>query len=461
MTAPNRRERSGKDTVVPVLSAEDLHVAADPEQVDRVWARIERSLDGAPRVAAAPRPSRAWLLAACFGALAFAGGVLVGRGTLWGGAPDSGLPTADVESSNTLFATGTKANSFVLPSGSTLTLQPDSLVEVVRSSRDSVTLSLLRGGLSVEGAADQSFAVLAGEARVTAAAGSRVSLTRRSDDVDVAVESGSAEVSSPAGRHRVLSGQSLSSVPTYAWTLSVGPERKPPPDVAPTPSPRTPPNRKTPREEIAPEESPAPVAPAAPVASLRNWRSLANEGQYDAAYEALEEGVGFETTIATAQSASELMSLSEIAGRKHPTLRMRALHRAADEFASEPLGRAAAAELAGIYERTNKELAAKYRQIGSQAPALAEMLHCSELRSFGADSKPAERQHLTQRAVEYVRLYPKGTCLEQAAYILSETKTDASPAPSASASAQPGAAPSASSSSAPSEKPPVPEEPND
>lgn len=454
MTAANRRERSGRDTVVPVLSPEDLRASQDPAQVDRIWARLERSLDGAPRVVAAPRPSRAWLLAACFGALAFAGGFLVGRGT--GLEGEASAPTADVESSNTLFATGTKENRFVLPSGSTLYMQPDSLVEVVRSSPESVTLSLLRGGLSVEGAADQSFAVLAGEARVTAAAGSRVSLTRRSDDVDVAVESGSAEVNSPAGRHRVLSGQSLSSVPTYAWTLSIGPEPKPTSDVAPSPSSRSLPNQKVPREAVVPEESPTPVVAPTPVASLRNWRSLANEGQYDAAYEALEEGVGFETTIATAQSASELMSLSEIAGRKHPALRMRALHRAADEFANEPLGRAAAAELAGIYERSNKELAAKYRQIGSQAPALTETLHCAELRSFGIDSKPAERQHLTQRAVEYVRLYPKGTCLEQAAYILSETKADAPPAPSASSSAQPAP----NSSAAPSEKPPAPEEPN-
>jgi hypothetical protein len=391
-------------------------------------------------------------LAACLSAAAFAAGVFVGRDSL---SPRlATVSTPEDNSTATVFATGTTERSFVLPSGSSLSLKPDSLVEVVRTSADSVTLSLLRGSVSVDGASNQAFAVLAGEARVTAAAGSRVSLTRRAEDVDVSVQAGAVEVSSPAGRHRILEGQSMASVPTYAWVFSNdhSPTREPQsPPV--TPSPITARSPKEPAQEREPEV--AVQVPQAPAAPLPNWRSLANDGRYDEAAKALEAGVGLQTAIATAQSASELMSLSEIAGlaMRNPELRLRALHRAADEFATEPLGSAAAALLADNYQATNRELATKYRQIGSQAPALAETMHCQELRSFTVDANPVERRHLATRAAEYQHTYPKGTCRDQAAYVLAETKGDqavAEPTPSQTMPEEPSPAPSGVVSPAPS-----------
>ena len=447
---------------VPVFSQADLRDPANAERVERIWARVAHGLPeaGPPARARNSQPSRIWLAAACLSAAAFAAGVFVGRDSL--SQRLATVSTPEDNSTSTVFATGTTERSFVLPSGSSLSLKPDSLVEVVRTSADSVTLSLLRGSVSVDGASNQAFAVLAGEARVTAAAGSRVSLTRRAEDVDVSVQAGAVEVSSPAGRHRILEGQSMASVPTYAWVFSNdhSQSREPQsPPVTPSPTARSP---KEPTQEREPEV--AVQVPQAPAATLPNWRSLANDGRYDEAAKALEAGVGLQTAIATAQSASELMSLSEIAGlaMRNPELRLRALHRAADEFATEPLGSAAAALLADNYQATNRELATKYRQIGSQAPALAETMHCQELRSFTVEANPVERRHLATRAAEYQHTYPKGTCRDQAAYVLAETKGDqalAEPAPSQAAPGEPTAAPSGSAvspatsaSSAPSAK---------
>ncbi len=453
------------------LRAQLRDPAEDVEAVNRLWTRIESSTNETGRADVVfERPTRSWrngrvlLLAACFSSLAFVGGVLVGRVDLRD--TEDARPRAANEDNlhDSVFATGSLEKSFVLPNGSALTLKPDSLVEVLRTSPDSMTLSLLRGGVSIEASEGQSFAVLAGEARVTAAAGSHVSLTRNAEDVDVRVAQGEAEVSSPAGRHRIEQGQSMASVPTYAWMLSQRqPSPSPAPDeeaLTPTPTPTVAHPKTNPEDAPEVEVVPIPAAPPAPVASLRNWLALATQGKYDDAFDALQEGVGFETTLATAQSATELTALSEIAGRKHPALRLRALHRAADEFAGEADGRAAAAELALLYQQSNRELAAKYRQIGSQASALAETLHCSELRGFTADSNPVERRHLAARALEYATTYPKGTCSEQAAYILAETKADVPPEPAASAtSTASGAASSApnappeSTSSAPPKSP--------
>lgn len=454
---------SAENIDMDALRAQLRDPAEDAAVVGRLWARIDTSVSGAnvsqgasELAAPAFTGSRSWrtgrvlLLAASFAALAFGGGVYVGGVALKEEAPvlaaDPDRPT------DSIFASGSKEKSFVLPNGSALTLKPDSLVEVLRTSTDSMTLSLLRGSVSIEASEGQSFAVLAGEARVTAAAGSHVSLTRNAEDVDVRVAQGAAEVSSPAGRHRIEQGQALARVPTYAWTLSQHqPTPRPEPDeeavTPPSPAPVAQP-KATPESTSQPEVAPpAPTnLPPAPIASLRSWRALANQGKYDEAFDALQEGVGFEATLANAQSATELTALSEIAGRKHPELRLRALHRAADEFASEADGRAAAAELALLYQSSNRELAAKYRQIGSQASALAETLFCSELRGFSADSNPVERRHLRARALEYATTYPKGTCAEQANYILAETKADAPPEPAPSeepTDATPPSAPSA------------------
>lgn len=453
-------ELSATETPVgPALRAYLRDPASDTDVVNKLWTRIEASTtDAGTNVVAFERPRRTWgralLVAACFSSFAFVGGVFVGR--LNTSESDTrALAVDEGKAQDSVFATGSLEKSFVLPNGSALTLQPDSLVEVLRTSTESMTLSLLRGGVSVEASEGQSFAVLAGEARVTAAAGSHVSLTRNAEDVDVRVAEGAVEVSSPAGRHRIEQGQSLARVPTYAWMLS---QQQPSPTpradeeaVAPAPTTSVFQPKTTPRDAPEVEPTPTTTAPPAPVASLRNWRVLANQGKYDDAFDALQEGVGFATTLANAQSATELTALSEIAGRKHPELRLRALHRAADEFAGEADGRAAAAELALLYQTTNRELAAKYRQIGSQASALAETLHCSELRGFTAESNPVERRHLAARALEYVTTYPKGTCSEQAAYILTETRADAPPEPVPSAeeapsapSAQPPTEPSAS-----------------
>jgi hypothetical protein len=473
---------------LPRISPDDLRSHAGDARVERIWQRVQPEL---PTRLRRPRSVARSVLLAAAAFSVFGVGLAIGRMTLdaeldaslWADAETAVLRASNDAPMVDVFAAGSNPRSFMLPRGAKLSLEPSSLVELVEVSDGSITLTLLQGNATVDATtAEGSFFVLAGEARVSAPAGSSMSLARGESDIDVVVASGAVEVFSPAGRHLVKRGQALAHVPTVTKVSELG-------DIEPADEPvrvaMVPPRREHGMAAQRSPSEPSPVSPADVVVTpavepaAPSWLTLVSSNKYDEALEVIEKGPGLEATIKNAQSAAELMALSDIAGSKRPALRIRALHRVADEFASDPSAPAAAYYLSRIYESSDKVLASKYREKMKQAAALSELAICSELKVMST-ATDAELAAAVQKATEYLGSYPKGSCVEDANSILEdavsrprepEKKTDdkkvepekkpeekkaeekkAEPHPAGTA---PGAPPSPSSSAKPS-APPAP-----
>lgn len=430
---------------LPPISPRDLRDHADPERIERIWerVRVEAQVAGAaaPRAVRPAKTGRALLLVAAALGLLGAGigiGVSVSDADRALVRETAQAPLADV------FATGTKERSFALPGGGKLLLERDSLVEVVELRADQVTLSLLRGSAVVD-ATELSVMVVAGEARVAAPAGSSVALARRDADVDVLVSQGSVEVTSPAGHHVVGRGQALAHVPT----VKVVSARVDPQEVDPVqPTPVSPTARPTVALHSPPEIAPTPVVE--PIAVAPSWLVLAGNTKYEDAFDALEQGAGLEATIQNAQSARELMLLVDIAGaKKKLDLRVRALRRVADEFSSDPNASAAAMELSLLYDKTDKALASKYRDLASRASAFKEPVLCRELRELSPDAKGEYDAAAVAKASEYLAKFPGASCDDDAREIVGHAAKQPTPTPSSSAEPAPSASASGASTAAP------------
>ncbi len=399
---------------LPPISPRDLRTHDDHDRVERIWSRVKDDLPGAARTGS---PARAIMLLAAAAAVF---GVGIGVGRVTSPATDAvELSAAGDAPLTDVFAAGSQARSFALPRGGKLLLEPDSMVEVVEVGQGHITLSLLRGAASVDATtAEGSFHVVAGAAHVSAPAGSSMSLARRHDDIDVLVSDGSVEVTSPAGRHTVNRGQALAHVPTVALVSSHGEPPPQPVQVAIAPHDRR--LKRTPGEPLVPANpdviAPAPVEPAPP-----SWMVLADNVKWDEALEALEKTGGLDATIRNAQSARELIALSDVAGQKRPDARIRALRRVADEFGADPLSQAAAMELSAYYQATDKALAAKYGEKAKQAAAFHELALCNEIRNLLDSDSPATA--MVSKANEYLSKYPKGSCVEDANTLLEEAGT--------------------------------------
>lgn len=421
---------------LPEIRRSDLsEKGADQARVERIWKRVREDLPAPLPSAPAKVPYRArggratLLLAATFGV--FAAGIVIGRS---GSQPP---PTAGVEQDKSessamvdVFAAGTRGRSFSLPGGGRVHLDPDSMVEVVAVSDARVQLSLLRGGATFE-PSSLPIEVVAGEARISAPAGSSVSLARRESDLDVLVPSGSSSVDVrwPEGHDVVTAGHTLPHVPIVA-TLSANEVRprqfervEPSPDpvtqrdrIAPSRSPDASP--RTPQDSTGPNGGPALTA----VEQTPTWMALYSSNKLPEALSALDKAGGLESNIGSAQSVRELWALWELAqeGQKSD-LAVRALRRLADDFGSDPSVAVAALQLADYYEASDKQLAAKYRNKAAQAKALAEVALCGEVRSAMGENVSAEEA--IQTASKYLKDFPKGTCASDAQSLLEDART--------------------------------------
>jgi hypothetical protein len=349
---------------------------------------------------------------------ALVAGGFFGAGALTGRASAPTAPPPTVRSAETaalvdVFAAGSSARAFALPGGGRLALDPESMVEVVAVEDGQLTLRLLRGRAAVD-TADSAVAVLAGEARVSAPAGSSLTLLRRETDVDLEVASGTAEVSAPTGERRVAPGERLARIPTIARVASTDhPSELPPHLPMPTPIARHDALKASndPTRAAANEPSTAPLA--AP------WMGRYQADQLDDAFRLLEAQGGLEATIASAQGAKELMALSDIAfAKQRGALATRALRRVADEFPSNPLAYAAAMSLARIYgDSGNKELAARYRELAKQATAFAVDVACGEFRELFAEAATGDvavRVRAANKAREVLAKDPQAVCVDDA-----------------------------------------------
>ncbi|MBL9021093.1 MAG: hypothetical protein JNL21_02785 [Myxococcales bacterium] len=421
---------------LPRINPEDLRDHADEARIDRIWRKVQRDLPGATVVGAVPvsggrparRVGRLVLVAACLGGV-FGAGLLIGSKQLQLSTSE-GPEVAAVDSPlSDVFAAGTRQRTFALPGGGRLILQPESLVEVVEVRDGSVRLHLLQGRASVDASmADMSFAVVAGEALTLAPAGSVVSLSRLDTDVDVAVDQGSVEVLSPAGR-RVVGRGETSRVPIVASVSSADDARSPQvvatqPPHHPSDDGAEPDSERSPAKVASTEAEAAATAPA-PADAAPSWLALFEKDNLKDASRVLEERGGISAAITSAQSVRELMALWEIAADKKRTdLAIAALRRVADDFPSDPNSPAAAKMLADAYERMGQtDLATTYRNKAMQSGRLSETLLCRQLSDA---PNPAEARRV---AAEYLQRFPDGTCADDAKDALAEAPAEGEPKP--------------------------------
>lgn len=423
------------------LRAHDEKLPAEKERIERIWNRVREELP-VPASSAAQRLStdvpvvqmkprrtaaRAAMLFAAAGAMfGFAAGVAVMRS---GGEDRTPAQTAEPTHDATMtdvFAAGLRQRSFTLPGGGFIVLEPDTLVEVVSVTDDVVRLSLLRGATSVD-PGTIGVEVVAGEARISAPAGTSVALARRESDLDVHVGHGAVDVSWPAGHRVVRGGQVLSHVPTVTVVTA---SEEPPPTI-PEPTLATAPPvptavASTPRDTSSPPGPLVAVDPPVPVvtpsdAPTPSWTSLARSNKTKEALDLIERGAGLAATIKSAQSAQELMLLWEVATiAKRFDLQVQALERVVSEFGSGPNAYIAAMYLADIYDAKDKTLAAKYREKAAAMKYLTEVTLCEQVRAAANDVDAVDAKWAAQKANEYLQSYPTTSCAEDARSLLEE-----------------------------------------
>jgi hypothetical protein len=455
---------------------------ADDERVERIWSRIAADLPTASELSAvdAPdvvgasllqrrsgvgsraglRPAMAWGAAAAIALGLFGSGVLAGRSSV-GGAGDRSAAARPMDATplHDVFAAGSSARSFALPGGGRLALEPGSMVEVVQVDESAVTLRLVSGRASVD-AAEASVAVLAGDARISAPAGSSMSMQRHEREVEVEVALGDVEVDGPTGRQRIGRGDRAARIPTHAVLARRDDAPEP---MSPVPSASAVARLEQRTGTLPLEVVRAVVAEPSGVA-VAPWMSRYQTDQIDEAFRLLEQQGGLETAIGSAQGAKELMALSDIAfAQGRGALATRALRRVADEFAGNPLAYAAAMSLARVYaDSGNRELAARYRDMAKQASAFGVDVACGELRDLQAEAQQGDapvRVRARAKAVEVLARFPQAFCAEDARDVIEaygdakspEPAPTPAPATSGSASVEPDPAAPAPSAALPAE----------
>lgn len=455
---------------LPSIDPRELKDHADDARVERIWSRLRDELPtpaGQPVVAARPAALRtALLFAAAFGM--FGAGLLIGRTSDHGGEPRGAQATTEGPTTD-VFAAGSKQRSFALPGGGRLVVEPGATVEVVSVSESLVHLSLLRGAATFD--AGIAVDVIAGEALVSAPAGSTVSLARREADLDVLVSQGSAVVTSPVGQQLVRGGHVLSRVPTVTTVSASDEPREPvlppvPVAIADQEPPQTAPITPSELKKTSPTQDPIalPVATAAVPDAPSSWLTLAQGNKHKEALDLLEKGPGLEATIKSAQSARELMYLWEVAATgSKSALQVLALRRVADEFGSDPSAYVAAMQLAQLYEGSDKALAAKYRDKAAQTKSLAEVALCAQVRAMATEGEDVDPTLASQKASEYLQSYPMGSCADDAKSLLEDLsgkleklKKDAESKKAADPKKDPAADPKKEAAAEPSAPPSAP-----
>ncbi|WP_437278454.1 FecR domain-containing protein [Sorangium sp. So ce375] len=392
---------------LPRIAPADLRDHATEERIARVWDRIEHDLGARERSSPRRAGVAAMLAAATFAA--FGGGLWLGK-AIWSeeqaaSAPTAVAPANDAPSLVDVFAAGSQGRTFQLPGGGTISLTAGTTVEVEQADGGALTLRLVQGEAwldTVSATRTAALAIVAGEARLAAAAGSVLRVKHNVDAIDVNVADGSVKLTSPAGSRELGRGDVEEGVPIRQRIAVVAP-----------PEPRRARTASTPRSsaEVAPVEPPA---TAAPVAAAPDWRARYNAGNVAEALQSLQQqSGGIDGAIASAKTARELMDLSDLLRAKggDRAAAMRAFARVVEGFPSDANAPIAAYKLGDMYASMGEQaLAARYyEQARSLSPEgnLAEDSFCKRIR---AEVVAGNKEEASQMAKEYVAKYPDGRC---------------------------------------------------
>ncbi|AKT36033.1 FecR domain-containing protein [Chondromyces crocatus] len=391
---------------VPRIDPLDLRDHATDERVARVWARIEQDLD----VRGPATPRRAGFTVALLAAAlsAFGGGLLVGRFTNES-APSQSPEVVASQDSPTLsdvIAAGSRERTYPLPGGGEISLTPGSTIELEHGQHGALTLRLVQGEASVDTAGNTRSALLslvAGDARVSSAAGSVFRVRHNVDDIDVDVSDGAVQLESPLGSRELSRGDSAEGVPIRPRVTSLV---APPRSTAPAPRHARP--APTSAEE-PPTEAPTEVS------SAQDWRSRYNGGDEPGALSMLrQQSGGIDGAIASARTAKELMDLSDLLRSRggDQVAAIRALTRVVDAFPGDTkYAEIAAFTLGNMHARLGDQVQAarNYERAGSLAPDgnLAQDSFCKRI---GSEFLAGHKDEAIRMAQEYVSKYPDGRC---------------------------------------------------
>ena len=385
---------------VPLIVPSDLRDHADEARVERIWEHVERDL-AAPR-RESQRRSSTWMLALAATLGAFAGGIFVGRGV--DGQRGSDAAVVAVASSDAVvvdvLAAGSEGRTYPLPDGAWIALAPGATIELERGQGSSFALHLVQGEATLNTASGTGTPVdlIAGDARVSAQAGSAVSVRRDRDVVDVRVTDGSVDLQSSAGTRRLGRGE-IEAVPLRPLVDA------PPVASAPHALPR--PVARAPRGELRDT--------APPSAAGTGWRGRYATNDWAGAYVRLNgQSGGVNAAIDAAGSASELMAISDLARGAGDQTYLRALTAVSERFPGDANAQVANYTLGEIYDRAGQgALAQKYREQAAQSSngLLAEDAYCKLLR---AEAAQGHKEEAARMAAEYGVKYPDGRCKEEA-----------------------------------------------
>jgi hypothetical protein len=379
----------------PQIDPSALRDHADEARVDRVWERIEHSV--AHRADRRQRPAAMLAYVAIAAALgAFGAGLAVGKVTWGRRAPVAELPIATpaIEKSRVeVLAAGSQMRNFPLESGGEITLDAGSMAEVERAGT-ALTVSLLQGNAAIT-SGQKGLRLVAGDARINTQAGSRVSVKRNADDLDVRVDDGTVNVTAPDGTEQQLhKNDEKRTLPLHTTVASARNEA--PPRRIPALPQRTPQKAR----------NAAAKDPAQP-----EWLARYQKNDDDGALALLDKQGGVDQAINQARSAGELMAIGDMMRRhgRSPAAAMRAYRRVVDSFKGDQNVSLAANYLADHYQGLGEAtLAQQYRETAKLHMTMADALFCNLIEQEGNKAEAA------RLAMKYLAKYPNGQCHERA-----------------------------------------------
>jgi TolA-binding protein len=397
-------------SAVPRIAPTDLRDHADEARVARIWDRIEHDLTGFE----AP-PSRSFRLAYLAVAAAFAafgGGIFVGKLAFQERtSPAVAVVASSDKTAVDVLAAGSEGRTYTLPGGGMLALEPGATVELEHIG-SAVTLKLVQGEASVDTASARyarGLVIVAGAARLDTQAGSVFNVRRNQDDMDISVRDGSVDITSPLGSRKLGRGES-EAVPIHMHTAVASPN-----DAPLSPRARSAVRAHRPDE---PQATPPPAAQG----NVPEWITMVNTGDSSGALGLLRQAPGgIDGAIASAQSALELMAISDAARSKggDPRAAISALKSLVERFPADPNAPIAAYYLSKMYNAKGQpDLAKRYQDLYPTAEVAQDAL-CGQMR---AEQEAGHKDEARRKAEEYVAKYPDGPCKDNAESVLQNSE---------------------------------------
>ncbi|HVG57411.1 MAG TPA: FecR domain-containing protein [Hyalangium sp.] len=239
--------------------------------------------------------------------------------------------------------------------------------------------------------------------------GTRFLVERKDKQVYVAVDHGRVRVRWPQGSRELTAGQSAwfppaPEPPPPPQPTAPAPELKPqPPPVAP-PAPVQPSARPTVRPQ--PPLPEPPKAQPQPPEPPKSWQQLAQEGDFDGAWEALESD-----RMSLRDDPAELLLVADVARlSRHAEMALPPLNQVIERHPGDPRAPLAAFTLGRVLLEElgwPREAAAAFAQARALSPT-APLAEDALAREVEAHSRAGDTARARTLAEEFVRLYPSG-----------------------------------------------------